>query len=178
MIRDRKFFNDHLPANFDGEFEWDNLSLKVFPKFNNEDFMDVDGVMEKNNRFLHFETKSINSNIPMGQQITMRAYHSTGYVTYIILQFADVDKDTNKIDKLSVWYPNDEKPKHYDLKPLSYIQRFDLLVKIVKQWRLDAEKGGALSKKEFPKEVVIEKVMIPCDCLYCRIVNKLKSILK
>lgn len=158
MLKNKQFFDGSLPAGFDGLFEWTALSNQAFPKYSNEDFMDVDAVMEKNGRFLHFETKSAFSKIPMGQQITINAYHQLGCITYIFLLFETDEKNLNKIAGIGVMYPNDNRRKTFEIKHLDYVQRFNLLVKLVKQWRYDAENGGNLTIKPQPiKEVIVEK---------------------
>lgn len=178
MIRKQEFFDGSLPAGFDGVFDWDLLSQQVFPRFSKEDFMDIDAVMEKNGRFLHFETKSALSNIPTGQQITMWSYHDSGLVTYIIIHFETEEKDLNKINRLSIWFPNDDKPKTYKVKELSYTERFNLLVKLVKQWRQDAEAKGKLTKKEIPPVVVEKIIEKQCECITCKIKRQWLKIWK
>ena len=171
MIKTPDFFDQSLPAGFDGVFEWSTLSSRVFPKFSGEDFMDIDSVMEKNGRFLHFETKSKFSKIPMGQQITINAYHKLGCVTYIFLLFESDEKNLNKIAGIGVMYPNDTGRKTLNIKDLNYVQRFELLVKIVKEWRRDAENKGSLSLKQLPvQEKIVEKIVeIKCQCWLCRL---------
>jgi hypothetical protein len=69
MIHSRSRFEEWLPAQFDGEFDWDFLKVsfsgtKIQP-------MDFDAVVERKGHFLVFETKSRGKGIDLGQQITL-----------------------------------------------------------------------------------------------------------
>lgn len=46
---------------------------------------DVDGMVERNGKFLVFETKAIGAHIPQGQKITLRSLVKTGAFTVIIV---------------------------------------------------------------------------------------------
>ena len=75
MIYDEDRFNEWLPANYDGRFDWDFLlpafeGTKIRP-------MDVDAIIHKDgphgDQFLLFETKAPGAEIPIGQAITLAA---------------------------------------------------------------------------------------------------------
>jgi hypothetical protein len=97
MIRNMERFNQWPPAGFDGQFHWDFLKgafgNKIMP-------MDLDGVTERNGRFLVFETKSESFAIPLGQKITLNALLRTGFFTI----FYVVGKTPEEISYLEVWH--------------------------------------------------------------------------
>ena len=73
MIYSEKAFNESLPAQYDGLFDWDWMAncfgeSKIMP-------MDIDGVVERKGNFLKFESKEVGKAIPMGQLFTLQAYH-------------------------------------------------------------------------------------------------------
>ncbi len=47
--------------------------------------MDIDGILERHNQFIVFETKSLNSTVSMGQQLTFEAMQRTGVFTVVIV---------------------------------------------------------------------------------------------
>ena len=57
MINNTEYFNQNLPAGFDGQFDWDFL----IPAFGNNGIKpsDIDCLIERNGRFLLFETKKL-----------------------------------------------------------------------------------------------------------------------
>jgi hypothetical protein len=70
MIRDKDKFDQKRPAGYDGHFDWDFLKpawggTKIEP-------MDIDGMVERNGRFLKFETKNPLAEMPLGQEIALR----------------------------------------------------------------------------------------------------------
>jgi len=108
MIRNSSLFNDNLPAGFDGVFDWDFLiecfaPTKIQP-------MDFDAVVERNGHFLIFETKPENTEIPLGQKLTLERIIQTnmrlsrGSFTVFLLY----GKDT-VYHKFDIWYPNGRK---------------------------------------------------------------------
>jgi hypothetical protein len=145
MINNQEFFDGSLPAGFDGLFDWDTLIKYCFPYGSKEALTDIDAVNEKNVRFLHFETKSKGSKIPIGQLITIDHYHVLGCVTQINLTFDQPDKNLNYISKIGVWYPNDKAMVWLDTEKLNYKQRLELLINTVIAWRKDADKLGNLT---------------------------------
>ena len=106
MIHNQQFFDGSVPAGFDGIFDWDALDNFALPRYGAVGFMDIDAVVEKNGRFLHIETKSKGTKIPVGQTITIRSYHALGCITYVIIYFDGETKDDKHIYKVSVMYPN------------------------------------------------------------------------
>lgn len=69
MIRAQKAFYEHLPAAFDGVFNWDWLipafaGTKIEPT-------DIDAVVERRGKVLFFETKPNGKQVSTGQQITL-----------------------------------------------------------------------------------------------------------
>ena len=181
MLKTPDFFDKSKPANYDGLFNWDRLSKDVFPMFSSEDFMDIDAVMEKNGRFLGFETKSIHSKLPMGQQITINALLDTGYFTFIFLLFETdetYEKNWDKIAGIGVIYPNDEKRRTISVKNKTHEERYQVLVNLVKEWREDAENLGKLSKREI-KPIIEEKIVeIKCECWYCKLRRMILNYIK
>jgi hypothetical protein len=69
MLHNVERFNQWRPALFDGQFDWDFLlpafkGTKIQP-------MDFDAVIERNGKFLIFETKASGKPIELGQSITL-----------------------------------------------------------------------------------------------------------
>jgi hypothetical protein len=69
VIRNYREFNANLPASFDGVFMWDFLKGAFGPTI---EPMDFDGVVERHNNFLVFETKNVGTPVPQGQMLTLR----------------------------------------------------------------------------------------------------------
>jgi hypothetical protein len=83
-IKYRRSFEAARPAGFDGEFDWDFLlpafeGTKITP-------MDLDCVVEKNGKFLVFETKLKDAPISLGQQIMLERLVETKLFNVIILR--------------------------------------------------------------------------------------------
>jgi hypothetical protein len=157
-IQKPDFFDQSLPAQFSGIFDWDSLDRWSLPKFSTVGFMDIDAVLEKNSRFLHIETKSKGSKIPAGQTITIRSYHQLGCITYIFIYFDGETKDEKHIYKVTVMYPNDVDPHIVTKETDDYNERFRILCRIVREWYRDAENLGPLSLRadlQKPKEAPI-----------------------
>jgi hypothetical protein len=75
-------FAQAKPAGFDGVWDWDFLRGAFGPVIMP---MDLDGMVERNGRFLVFETKAAGVDIPQGQRITLDALRATGVFTIFIL---------------------------------------------------------------------------------------------
>ena len=69
MIRNPEKFNTWLPAGFDGEFQWDFITLA----FNGTNIkpMDYDGVVERRGHRLIMETKDEGKKVDLGQAIAL-----------------------------------------------------------------------------------------------------------
>jgi len=95
MIHYPKTFNKASPAGFDGIFDWDFL-LPVFEGTKIEP-MDIDAVIERKGKFLIFETKTCNKEIPNGQRITLEGLIKLGKgnVTVMIIYGKTSDTITN-----------------------------------------------------------------------------------
>jgi hypothetical protein len=90
-------FRQAKPAAYDGEFDWDFLlpafrGTKVEP-------MDWDGVVERRSRFLVFETKPPDKDVPDGQRITLETAVKTGWFTVIVTY----GKNQFEIERFEVW---------------------------------------------------------------------------
>lgn len=96
MIYNPSRFNESLPAGFDGQFHWDFLQGAFGPVVMP---MDFDGVVERNGRFLLFETKIENASIPVGQRRSLEAAWKTGAFTILILW----GKSSETLCMASVW---------------------------------------------------------------------------
>lgn len=92
-------FKQAQPAGFDGVFDWDFLRGAFGPVIMP---MDIDGQVERNGRFLIFETKAPGVPIPRGQEIALRASVATGITTVVILY----GKTPDTIVKLEEWHAN------------------------------------------------------------------------
>lgn len=98
MIKDPEGFNSSPSAGFDGVFDWDFLlpafaPTKIAP-------MDLDAVIERGGKFLVFETKKGETEIPRGQIITLERLVETGPFTVIILRA----KTASEITGWDCWY--------------------------------------------------------------------------
>ncbi len=108
MIRNMTKFSEFPPAGHDGVFEWDFLNGAFGPSVMP---MDFDGVVERNGRFLLFETKSEGVPIPKGQQITLESAQATGFFTIYILR----GKTAETIKSAEYWYDNGFRATHKDI---------------------------------------------------------------
>lgn len=144
-INNQEFFDGSLPVGFDGIFDWDLITKYALPRFGGVDFMDIDAVLERNTRFLIFETKSKGSKIPMGQQITLRAMHSLGCFTLLIVKFSTDYKDLRYISGIWIMRPDDKDYVRLDTKGDTYEDRINILIKIVRDWWKDADNKGVLT---------------------------------
>jgi hypothetical protein len=70
VFRNKDEFKRSLPASYDGEFAWDFLP-GAFPRGIMP--MDIDAIVEINDHFLIFETKSPGATVPTGQRRTIQA---------------------------------------------------------------------------------------------------------
>lgn len=71
MIRDEDEFNLNLPAGYDGKFDWDVFKEEGCWGDTKIEPMDFDGVVERHNHYLVFETKKNGATIPLGQELTL-----------------------------------------------------------------------------------------------------------
>jgi hypothetical protein len=79
-------FSRHLPAGFDGVFDWDwCLPCLKSRSGDGKGPMDFDAVIERNGQFLVFETKDPGKEIPEGQERTLRAAHALGQFTIMFI---------------------------------------------------------------------------------------------
>lgn len=69
IIHPNKFYQK-LPAGFDGVFDWDFL-LPAFAGTNIQP-MDIDAIVERRGKFLIFESKEPDKDVPQGQIITLQ----------------------------------------------------------------------------------------------------------
>ena len=87
------------PVKFmEGVWNWDFISLpgKLKPS-------DIDGLIERNGKFLVIETKHPNSKqIPKGQFITLKRLHDTGLFT-IVIAYGENSNPT----EMDIWYAKD-----------------------------------------------------------------------
>jgi hypothetical protein len=98
-IINRDAFLSGLPAQYDGEFDWDWTKgcfgeTKIAP-------MDVDGMVERGGNFLLFETKDMGKFVPEGQLRTLRALYRLGCFTVVFVY------GKKKPAALSVWHAPD-----------------------------------------------------------------------
>jgi hypothetical protein len=71
MIYNESNFKADLPAGYDGRFDWDVFkSSKCFGETKIEP-MDFDGVVERKQNYLIFESKDLGKCVPKGQSITL-----------------------------------------------------------------------------------------------------------
>lgn len=101
-LNNPSLFDECKPAGYDGLFDWDFIipcfhPTKVKP-------MDIDGIIERRNHFLIFETKQASRSVPEGQKITLRNLHKTGFFTIIILY----GKTAQSVERI-VWWPEKQK---------------------------------------------------------------------
>ena len=100
MIKYPAKFYQSLPANYDGHFDWDFL-LPAFEGTNIQP-MDIDAIIERNKKFLIFETKAPGREIPQGQIITLNNLIKlgSGNIHLIIIY----GKSPNEIESMEEWY--------------------------------------------------------------------------
>jgi hypothetical protein len=96
-------FNEWQPAGFDGQFHWDFLKGAFGPTISP---MDLDAVVERNGRFLVFETKhSEEIVISYGQKRSLRALVKTGFFSVILLY----GKTPETITSYTIWHGDQER---------------------------------------------------------------------
>ena len=105
-------------ANFDGVFDWSWTqgcfgNTKIKP-------MDINGLIERNNQFLIFETKDSGVAIPQGQLITLDRLWKTGPFTIML-----------------IW--GKRSPEYFEYWPAYSANRFryygvDEAIEVVKKW--------------------------------------------
>jgi hypothetical protein len=167
-IRNPEFFDHSLPAGFDGIFSWNFLmEHHCFGYGNKIEPMDIDAVVERNDRIIMFETKGslvdgegniVPIPIPTGQQLTLASFFKLGCVTQIILRM-DVDK--KYITSFQYRFPNDNTFTKFTMKNYSSIEMQKEIAKVVKMWYKDANELGKLSIKQPTNlNLVSEKVEI------------------
>ena len=80
---------------------------------------DIDGFVERNGRFLIFETKKPNADIPMGQQITFDRLIELGVVTVVIIWGLKNKPERIRLltSRILIDYPN------ADMETLQHITR-------------------------------------------------------
>jgi hypothetical protein len=139
VINNEKYFNKGLPAGYDGLFDWDYL----IPAFSGTKIrpMDVDGLVERNGRFILFETKEPESTIPRGQQITLRALHKLGCFTIFFIE----GKKKEEVCKLWILWPADKDPHKIKLDNDDK-EPWEIVVDKVKEWFEDADQCGEKTK--------------------------------
>lgn len=116
-------FAKAAPAQFDGKFEWDFL----FPAFTRGiQPMDWDGVVECNNRFLVFETKSEGVSISRGQATALENAVRTGYFTVFLLY----GKTKEDIRSFEIWFFNPRKQYEKQIHQGNYLE----VVKQATKW--------------------------------------------
>ena len=96
MIRNRRIFDDCLPAGFDGVFMWDFLKpawagTKIEP-------MDIDAHVERYGAHLLFETKEPGADVPEGQRIALKAFASRPRISVV-----HCAKRAEQINGFAVW---------------------------------------------------------------------------
>lgn len=106
-IKYPKTFNNSLPANFDGVFDWSWTEgcfgdTKITPS-------DIDCIVERHGNFLLMETKDVDVPIPNGQMITLKALYKLGCFTIMLIW------GKQSPEYFTVWYPPYvcEEPKEY-----------------------------------------------------------------
>jgi len=89
-IKYKDTFVRTAPPGFDGAFDWSwtdgCFGLKANGETSKISPMDIDGVVEKKGHFIIFETKSLNTPIPPGQMIMLKAMYARGKATILFIQ--------------------------------------------------------------------------------------------
>jgi hypothetical protein len=98
LIRYLDKFYKSPAAGFDGIFNWDFLKPAFSPT--KIEPMDIDAIIERNCKFLIFETKDSGIPVPDGQQITLNRLASIGPFTVILLWA----KSPETINGWDVWF--------------------------------------------------------------------------
>lgn len=109
-------FAQAAPAGFDGLFDWDFLKGAFGPVIMP---MDLDGVVERNGRFLVFETKDSGVKIPKGQEISLKALCATGLFTVFVI-YGKTPKTLSRFDE---WHRNKVVAHDENVTPESVWQR-------------------------------------------------------
>jgi hypothetical protein len=71
MIHSPENFKADPPAGFDGQFDWDVFKENGCWGNGKINLMDFDGVVERNNHFIVFETKDEGKGVSEGQRMTL-----------------------------------------------------------------------------------------------------------
>lgn len=85
MIYSPENFNANLPAGFDGQFDWDIFKESGCWGNGKINLMDFDGVVERNNHFIVFETKDDGKSVSTGQKITLDSLRFAKTFTVVYL---------------------------------------------------------------------------------------------
>lgn len=167
-IRNQQFFDGSTAAGFDGIFEWSFLNKhKCFGKITSITPMDIDGIVERNGRFIIFETKGSTYDdegklvpipIPQGQKITLNALAKTGYFTIVVIR-CDVEK--KNFTSFQYAFPNDETFTQMKLGKYTSIDIEKMIAEVVERWYKDADNYGKLTIKQAP--VAVEKPLTFTD---------------
>ena len=155
-VRNQEFFDGNLPAGFDGLFDWDFLvNAHCFGIGTGIEPMDIDATVERNRRFIIFETKSKGSPIPFGQNRTLKALHQLGCFTVIVLRMSEEKKEIVQIQHA---FPNSD--SFITIKDKSPMDMAKELVKIVKHWYYDADQFGHDTIHKDLRDANIKNVMV------------------
>lgn len=143
----RKQFQTWLPALFDGEFDWDFLlpafrGTKIRP-------MDFDCVIERNNKFLIFETKAPGKGIDTGQRITLTAQWRLGATIFVV-----AGKKPEEICGLAEYAPGEwREGMEVGAKALNECDALDVLFR-TRRWFCWADKCPYPSREVWDKELL------------------------
>lgn len=129
MIKHPGTFDETWPAGFDGVFHWDFLKPAFAPT--KIEPMDLDAIVERNGKFLVFETKGNGVPIPQGQLITLEQLTGTGLFTVIVLR----GKTAVSIAGWDVWFRGSNGVVKRHIEGGS-----EDLVKFVRRWFLKANR--------------------------------------
>lgn len=145
MINNHNKFNTWLPALFDGQFHWDFLKpafagTKIMP-------MDFDAVVERNGKFLIFETKSKGKQIDLGQKITLTNQWKKDDTTIIFLE----GKDPQNITGYSL-YHDYQKNKNVGDFEIIKCNSFDIVF-VVRRWFCMASNIAAPDRAEWDRQL-------------------------
>lgn len=122
-------FHSWEPALFDGQFHWDFLKpawqhpLREDGKRGKIEPMDFDAVVERNGRFLVFETKIPGQEIPLGQSITLTAKWKQGATIFVL-----AGKEPKEISGISIyWEGAYEDGVKVGSKPMQQCNAYDVV---------------------------------------------------
>ena len=85
MIHNPRNFNADPPAGFDGQFDWDIFKESGCWGNGKINLMDFDGVVERNNHFIVFETKDEGKGVSEGQRMTLDHLRNARSFTVVYL---------------------------------------------------------------------------------------------